>query len=217
MLTETTSNASQPACLRKSDSAAVAVTETTMPITIARVVTITSVLFAGALIVVAHRRRPELRTSDIALSVYFTAPTRATMVFAYAAIMAALLSTAVVLAMDRHVAAQASAVACCVGAALLAPVVATTQRDVMIVRSETVRRLHRHAAAAAFVAVGVAMAASACAAIAEANAVVVVPGFLGAVLVLRVLRSKPGAAHGLRQKCLLAMLGLWIVAIATTG
>ncbi|MFZ5635838.1 MAG: hypothetical protein ACOY82_04555 [Pseudomonadota bacterium] len=188
-----------------------------MPITIARVVAIASILFAGALIVVAHRRRPELRASDIALSVYFTAPTRATMVFAYAAIMAALLSTAFVLAMDRHLATLASAVACCVGAALLAPVAATTQRDATIVRRETIRRIHRHAAAAAFAAVGVAMAVSACAAIAVANAPIAILGLWGAVLVIRVLRSKPGAAHGLRQKCLLAMLGLWIVAIATTG
>jgi Sec-independent protein secretion pathway component TatC len=188
-----------------------------MPITIARIVAITGVILAGVLIVIAHRRRPELRASEIALSVYFTDPTRATMTSAYAAIMAALFSTAFALATDMHVAALVTAVACCVGAVLLVPVVATTQRNATIVRSETIKRVHRYAAAAAFVAVGVAMAVSACAAITEANVPVVIFGFFGAALVILVLRSKPGAAHGLRQKILLATLGLWIVVIAIAG
>ncbi len=188
-----------------------------MPATIARVIAISGVILAGVLIVIAHRRRPELRASEIALSVYFTAPTRAIMVSAYAAIMAALLSTAFVLAIDMQATPFVSAMACCAGAVLLAPVVATTQRDAAIMRSEAVRRIHRHAAAAAFVAVGVAMVASACAAITEADAPVATLGVLGAVLVARVLRSKPGAGYGLRQKLMLATLGLWIVSIAMTG
>lgn len=189
----------------------------TMPITIARMVAIVGVVAAGTLIVVAHRRRPELRESEIALSVYFTAPTRGTMTAAYAAIMAALLSTAFTLATTMHAAALATAVACCAGAALLVPVVATTPREATIIRSEATRRVHRYAAAAAFVAAGVAMAVSACAAIAEGNAPVAILGCLGAVLVIRVLRSRPGAEHGLWQKRLLAALGLWIVSIAIAG
>lgn len=188
-----------------------------MPITIARVVAIVGVILAAVLIMVAHRRRPELGASEIALSVYFTVPTRATMVCAYAGIMAALLSTAFVLTMDMHATALVTAAACCVGAVLLIPVVATTQRHATVARSEVTKRTHRYAAAAAFVAVGVAMTVSACAAIAEANMLVAVLGFVGAVLVIRVLRSKPGAAHGLRQKLTLAILGLWILAITIAG
>lgn len=216
MPAETTSNTVQPARHRKPDPAAIAVTES-MPMNIARVVAIASVILAGAFVVIAHRRRPELPASEIALSVYFTAPTRATMLSAYAAIMAALLSTAFVLTIGTHVAGLVSAVACCVGAVLLAPVVATTQRNATVVRSETIRRIHRHAAAAAFLAVGVAMAMSAYAAIIEADMQIAILGVFGAALVIPVLRSKPGAAHGLRQKLLLATLGLWIMAIAITG
>jgi hypothetical protein len=188
-----------------------------MPTTIARVAAIACVVLAGALIVIAHRRRPELRASEIALSVYFTAPTRATMTAAYAAIMAALLSAAFVLATDMHPATLVSAAACYVGAVLLAPVIVTTQRNAAIVRSETIKRIHRHAAGAAFVAVGVAMAVSARVAIAETNAPVAMLGLLGAILVALVLRSKPGGGYGLRQKLMLATLGLWIVSIAMTG
>ena len=139
------------------------------------------------------------------------------MTSAYAAIVVALSSTAFVLTTHTHIAATVTAVACCAGAVLLLPVVATTQRNATVVRSEAIRLVHRYAAAAAFVAVGVAMAVSAYAAIAEANALIAILGFLGSVLVIRVLWSKPGAVYGLRQKLLLATLGLWIVSIAMAG
>jgi hypothetical protein len=187
-----------------------------MPTTLPKIVAITGVLLAGILIVVAHRRRPELPASEVALSVYFTAPTRSIMHFAYAAIAAALISVAFLLALNMGVASLVAAVACCIGSALLVPVVATTQRDATILRSDEIRRAHRYAAAAAFASVGVAMAVSVFAAIVRPNAAVPILGALGAVLVILVLRSRPGPTHGLLQKLFLFVLGLWIIEIATS-
>lgn len=188
-----------------------------MPISTARIFAVVGVILAGVLIIIAHRRRPDLRASEMALSVYFTHPTRAIMFFAYAAIAVALLSTALILFTEIHASAAVTAAACCVGAVLLVPVVATTSPGPMTIRTETTKRVHRHAAAGAFAAVGVAMAVSACAAIADANALVAILGFSGAALVIRVLYGNPGAKHGLRQKLTLIILGLWIVAIAFTS
>jgi hypothetical protein len=186
-----------------------------MPITLAKIVAIVGVLLAGILIVAAHRRRPDLPAFEVALSVYFTAPTRSIMHCAYAAIATALISVAFLLALNMSIASLAVAVACCIGSALLVPVVVTTQRDAMIVRSDEIRRAHRYAAAVAFASVGVAMAVSVFAAIVKSNVVVPILGAVGAVLVSLVLRSRPGPTHGLRQKLFLFVLGLWIIAIAT--
>ena len=100
---------------------------------------------------------------------------------------------------------------------MLIPVAATTQRNATIVRSEAVKRLHRYSAIAVFLAAGIAFAVSACAAVVQTNARVAISGVIGAVLVGIVLGSKPSSVYGLRQRLVLAMLGIWIVAIATTG
>lgn len=188
-----------------------------MAILTARFFAVVGVILAGVLIIFAHRRRPELRASETALSAYFTHPTRAIMAFAYAAIAAALLSTAFILSREMNAPAAVAAAACCVGAMLLVPVVATTSRSPLATRTEMTKRAHRYAAAGAFVAVGVAMAVSACTAIADANALVAVLGFFGAVLVIRVIHGNSGAKHGLWQKLLLVILGLWIMASALTS
>jgi hypothetical protein len=187
-----------------------------MPTTLAKIVAIAGVLLAGILIVVAHRRRPDLPASEVALSVYFTVPTRSIMHSAYAAIAAALISVAFLLALNMGIASIVVAVACCIGAALLVPVIATTQRDATIVRSDEIRRAHRYAAATAFASVGLAMAVSVFAVMVKSNAAVPILGAVGTVLVSLVLRSRPGPTHGLRQKLFLFVLGLWIMAIATS-
>lgn len=61
------------------------------------------------------------------------------------------------------------------------------------------------------------MGVSACTAIADSNALVAVLGFFGAALVIRVVHGNSGAKHGLWQKLLLVILGLWIVASAFTS
>lgn len=183
----------------------------------ARVIAIISVVLAGVFIVLAHRRRPDLPASEIALSVYFTDPTRALMTSAYAAIAAALLSTAFLLALNMRAALFVAVVACCVGAALLIPVVATTQRNAAVMRSEAIRCVHRYSATAAFLAVGVAMAVSAWSAIGDANVLVAIPAVIGTVLVSQVIRNNLNPPHGRRQRLLFVALGVWIVAIAITG
>jgi len=188
-----------------------------MPTTIARVVASICVIVAAVLILIAHRRRPELPASEIALSVYFTDPTRSIMISAYAAIAAALFSVSVVVTTQVRTTTAVIAVACCIGAILLAPVVATTQRDITMTRSEATRRVHRYAAASSFAAIGVALAASAYAAIVDADMPVAILGFFGTIVVARVLQHKQASTHGLRQKILLAILGLWIITIAVTG
>lgn len=191
-----------------------------MPIEIVKIIAVAGVLIAGVLIGVAHRRRPELPAFGTALSAYFTEPTRATMTVAYAAIAVALVSTAIVLMVDRSVAAVVAAVGSCAGAVLLVPVSATTQRNATTVRSEAIRRVHRYSAVAAFLSVGIAMAASAHPAVARAsvpNIPVTFFGVLGVVLVGVVLCSRPGATQGLRQKAMLCVLGMWILANAAAG
>lgn len=188
-----------------------------MPISFVKIVAITSALLAGVLIVVAHRRRPDLLMSETALSIYFTDPTRGIMTFAYAAIAASLVSTAFVTGINTHTASLVAAVACSVGALFLIPVVATTQRNATVVRSDAVRRIHRFAAATAFASAGVAMAVSAIGAAMRGNTSVALLGVAGVLLVSRTLASKPGPTHGLRQKQFLVVLGLWIVATAITG
>lgn len=188
-----------------------------MPTTIARVVASVCVIVAAVLILIAHRRRLELPASEIALSVYFTDPTRNIMISAYAAIAAALFSVSVVVTTQVRATTAVIAVACCIGAILLAPVVATTQRDITMTRSEATRRVHRYAAASAFAAIGVAMAVSACVAIKDADVPVAVLGLFGTTMVGRVLQRKQSATHGLQQKIMLATLGFWIITIAVTG
>lgn len=184
---------------------------------IARILAVAGVVLAGVLILVAHRRRRELPAREIALSVYFTDPTRATMTAAYAAIALALVATAC-LELDRASGAETvAAVACVVAAILLAPVAWTTQRNALVVRSNAIRRAHRYAAVSAFLAAGVAMAASAVGAITRANMPVLLLGVIGAALVAVVLRSQPGPTYGLWQKLLLGVLGGWIVAVAAAG
>lgn len=187
-----------------------------MSTTLAKILAIACVLLAGILIVVAHRRRPDLLASEVALSVYFTAPTRSIMLSAYAAIATALIFVSFLLALNMGIASLVAAAACCIGSALLVPVVATTQRDATIVRSDEIRRAHRYAATVAFASVGVAMAVSAFAAIDKSNAAIPILGAFGAVLVSLVLTSRPGPMYGLRQKLFLFVLGLWIMAIATS-
>lgn len=139
------------------------------------------------------------------------------MAVAYAAIAVALVATAAAFMAKASVAAVAAALACCVGAVLLIPVSATTQRNAASVRSDATRRVHRYSAVAAFVAVGCAMGASAYFAIAEGNISVAFLGVLGVALVGIVLCSSPGATYGLRQKAMLFVLGMWILANAGAG
>jgi len=188
-----------------------------MPISFVKIAAITSALLAGVLIVAAHRRRPELLTSETALSIYFTDPTRSIMKFAYAAIAASLVSTAFVIGINKHAASLVAAVACCVCALFLIPVVATTQRNSTIVRSDAIRRTHRYTAATAFASAGAAMAVSAIDAAIGGKTTVAILGIAGVVLVSRALVSKPGPTHGLRQKQFLVVLGFWIVTTAFTG
>jgi hypothetical protein len=188
-----------------------------MPISFVRIVAIAGVLLAGALIMIAHRRRPDLPASQTALSIYFTDPTRAIMTSAYAAIAGSLVFTAFVIGINTHTASLVAAVACCICALFLIPVVATTQRHATVVRSDAIRRTHRYAAATAFASAGVAMAASSICAAMEGNTSIAMLGAAGVVLVSRTLMSTPGPTHGLRQKQCLVVLGLWIVATAITG
>ena len=184
---------------------------------IARLAAIASVMLAGVLIGAAHYRRRDLKAREVALSVYFTEPTRVTMATAYAAIAVSLLATAR-LELDAGTGAGTiTAVACTVAAVLLAPVAATTQSNATASRSDATRLTHRYAAVCAFLAAGFAMAASAPAAIASANVPVFFFGVLGAFLVGVVLRSRPSPTYGLRQKLLLGALGGWIVAVAGGG
>lgn len=188
-----------------------------MPTAIARVVASVCVIVAAVLILIAHRRRPELPASEIALSVYFTDPTRKIMISAYAAIAAALFSVSVIVTTQIRATATAIAAACCIGAVLLVPVVATTQRDITMTRSEATKRIHRYAAASAFAAIGVAMAVSAYVAIVDVDVPIAVLGLFGTTMAGRVLQRKQSATHGLQQKIMLAILGLWIITIAVTG
>lgn len=183
---------------------------------IARIAAIAGVLIAGVLIGAAHRRRRDLQAREIALSVYFTEPTRATMAAAYAAIAVALLATAWLELDAATTAGTLTAIACTVAAVLLAPVAATTQRNATTVRSEASRLAHRYTAVCAFLAAGVGMVTSALAAF-TANVPVFLFGVIGAFLVAVVVRSQPGPTYGLRQKLLLAALGAWIVAVAASG
>jgi hypothetical protein len=188
-----------------------------MSITFEKIVAITGVLLACALIIVAHRRRPDLQASETALSIYFTDPTRTIMTCAYAAIAASLVSTSVVIGVNMRADSLVVASACCVSALFLIPVVGTTQRNATVVRSDEIRRAHRYTAVSAFASAGVAMAVSSIYAGIDGNVSVAVLGAAGVVLVSRTLMSKPGPTHGLRQKQFLVVLGLWIVAIAISG
>lgn len=188
-----------------------------MLVPIARAAAIIGVIAAGILIVVAHRRRPEFVASDVALSVYFTYPTRGLMTSAYAAIAVALCSTAAALTTTAYGANLITAAACCIAAVLLIPVVATTQRSTVTIRREATRRAHRYAAFSAFLTIGIAMVASTYNAINEFDAPLAVLGFLGITLVVSVLKGKSAPLHGLKQRLLLAILGLWVVTIALTG
>ncbi len=185
---------------------------------IARLIAVASIILAGVLIGLAHWRRRDLPLREIALSAYFTEPTRSTMNAAYAAIAVALVATALIELHAGGGPGTIAAIACGAAASLLAPVAATTQRDAATVRSDATRRTHRRAAVAAFAAAGVAMAASAVGAFASVDDVPVFSlGVLGAVLVVVVLQSQPGPTYGLRQKLLLGALGGWIMAVAAGG
>ncbi len=89
---------------------------------IARIIAVAGVVLAGVLILAAHRRRRELPAREIALSVYFTEPTRAIMTAAYAAIAVALVATACLELDLADRAGAVAAVACVVAAILLASV-----------------------------------------------------------------------------------------------
>lgn len=184
---------------------------------IARLIAVASITLAGVLIGLAHWRRRDLPLREIALSAYFTEPTRSTMNAAYAAIAVALVATALIELHAGGGPGMIAAIACGAAASLLAPVAATTQRDAATVRSDATRRTHRRAAVAAFAAAGIAMAASAVGAFASVDVPVFSLGVLGAVLVVVVLQSQPGPTYGLRQKLLLGALGGWIMAVAAGG
>jgi flagellar biosynthesis protein FlhB len=179
----------------------------------------------AALVAYAHLERRELDRVSTSLSEYFSHPTRAVMMAAYACLSislicaAAKMQTAIV-----HGVAEASGVLISIAAALLIPIALTTRSGQVDRRSDRVKALHRVLAMVAFGGTIVAMAVYSVLGLPSEHRyqrairlwAVLVSLFAAMTFVLLVRLPSGARYYGLVQKVLsgLVVVWLWIDACA---